>query len=71
MLTYCKKWYIMSFIAEKRYLYFPNLSSCCYCCNSTAGCGVLEPNWAADATYVGNEIDHNGNSAEKFEKSGA
>ena len=61
----------MSFIAEKRYLYFPNLSSCCYCCNSTAGCGVLEPNWAADATYVGVEIDHNGNSADKFEKSGA
>ena len=26
-----------------RYLYYPLLNQCCYCCNSTMGCGVLLP----------------------------
>jgi hypothetical protein len=31
---------------DKRYIYFPDLKSCCVCCNvAQRGCSILKPNW--------------------------
>lgn len=42
-------------IIGKRYLYFPEKNDCCYCCDAEHGCGVLKPDWAIDAQFVGME----------------
>lgn len=39
----------------RRYLIFPELSECCMCCTSEAGCGVLSPTWLQNATFQGVE----------------
>ena len=52
-----------------RYLYYPELNQCCYCCNSTSGCGVLFPGWMQDSTYIDTEI-HNGVLTYKWFKQG-
>ena len=52
-----------------RYLYFPELNECCYCCNSTMGCGVLFPGWMQDSTYIDTEI-HNGVQTYKWSREG-
>ncbi|CAF3142103.1 unnamed protein product [Rotaria socialis] len=46
-----------------RYLVFPSLKSCCMCCTSESGCGVLSPNWLSNATFVG----YNTTSTEKYQ----
>ena len=33
-------------------MYFPEKNDCCYCCDSAKGCGILVPNWLANATFV-------------------
>lgn len=43
-------------ISDQRYLYYPSLNSCCYCCNSTQGCGALNQNWLTGAQYVGTDM---------------
>jgi len=43
-------------INDMRYLYYPALNSCCYCCNSTDGCGALNQTWLTGAQYVGTDI---------------
>lgn len=48
----------------KRYLDFPTKRYCCYCCNSTSGCGILKPDWMSSAQYLGLEKIDN----ESFEK---
>lgn len=57
-------------IQGKRYLHFPNLGQCCYCCDSANGCGILKPDWAADAEYLGNVVDETGRTVEKWDKKG-
>ena len=52
-----------------RYLYYSDLNKCCYCCNSTMGCGVLLPTWMDNSNFIDTEI-HNGVLAYKWEKSG-
>ncbi|OMJ73082.1 hypothetical protein SteCoe_28309 [Stentor coeruleus] len=52
-----------------RYLYYSQLNTCCYCCNSTMGCGVLLPNWMQNANYIDTEV-HEGILTYKWEKSG-
>jgi len=42
-------------VNNKRWLVFPNRSSCCFCCDSDHGCGILKPDWLADAEYKGQE----------------
>lgn len=54
----------------KRYLDFPNKKYCCYCCNSTNGCGILLPNWLSTATYMGQEKLYDGVSYEKWDMKG-
>ena len=39
----------------KRYLDFPTKKYCCYCCNSTNGCGILKNDWLSTADYLGIE----------------
>lgn len=41
----------------KRFLDFPEKKFCCYCCNSTHGCGIVTTDWlkTANASYVGTE----------------
>jgi len=36
-----------------RYIYYPDLNSCCACCSVANGCGLLLPTWMKDATYIG------------------
>jgi len=46
----------------KRFLDFPEKKYCCYCCNSTHGCGIVTKDWlrTANATYMGTEkLDEN------------
>jgi len=42
-------------ILGKRFLDFPEKKFCCYCCNSTHGCGIVTRDWlkTANATYQG------------------
>lgn len=41
----------------KRFLDFPQKNYCCYCCNSSSGCGIVEPDWMvkSNATFLGYE----------------
>ncbi|CAF4259195.1 unnamed protein product [Adineta steineri] len=36
-----------------RYLVFPSLKSCCACCTSESGCGIVKPDWLSDSTFIG------------------
>jgi hypothetical protein len=36
-----------------RYLVYPSKQYCCACCTSEQGCGILKPNWLANATFIG------------------
>ena len=40
---------------NKRWIVFPQKSQCCFCCDSAHGCGILKPDWLADAEYKGQE----------------
>ncbi len=47
-------------VAEgKRYLYYPEKKSCCYCCSAKEGCGILKQDWLSGAEYKG-QVDFNG-----------
>jgi hypothetical protein len=54
----------------KRYLYFPKKNYCCYCCDSSHGCGVLKPDWLAGAEYTGKKSDSNGVNYDVWDKKG-
>jgi hypothetical protein len=53
----------------KRYLYYPEQNSCCYCCNAAQGCGILRQDWLKDAKFIG-EVMINGVKAFKWDKQG-
>ncbi len=57
-------------VDSKRYLNFPEKNYCCYCCDSTQGCGILKPDWLTGAAFVGYESDAQGQSYEKWNKKG-
>jgi hypothetical protein len=40
---------------SKRWLVFPQRSQCCFCCDAAHGCGILKPDWLADAVYKGQD----------------
>lgn len=43
-------------IQASRYLYYPKNHYCCWCCDSTHGCGVLRPTWMdVNETYIGTQ----------------
>jgi hypothetical protein len=42
-------------VDNKRWLVFPQRSQCCFCCDSAHGCGILKPDWLADAEYKGQD----------------
>lgn len=42
-------------VGGKRYIYFPEKKSGCFCCDSAHGCGILRPDWLSEATYEGIE----------------
>jgi hypothetical protein len=51
---------------------FPEKKYCCFCCDSTPGCGIVKPDWLvrAGANFVGDEqLDVNG-PYEKWEVKG-
>lgn len=52
----CLRYFIHS-NAGKRFLDFPDKRYCCFCCDSSHGCGITAPNWlvTANATYQGTE----------------
>jgi len=52
-----------------RYLIFPDLGSCCFCCNAEHGCGILDPHWLDDAEYQG-LVPVAGTEAYKWSKKG-
>ena len=41
--------------AKGRWLVWPAISTCCWCCTDSFGCGVLRPDWVAavNGTYEG------------------
>lgn len=52
-----------------RYIYYSEKNTCCYCCNSANGCGMLFPGWMTNATYIDTEV-HNGVMTYKWNKPG-
>lgn len=42
---------------DKRFLDFPAKKYCCFCCDSTHGCGIVAPDWIqkSNGTYRGTE----------------
>ena len=40
-------------VNNKRWLVFPQKSQCCFCCDSSHGCGILKPDWLKNAVYMG------------------
>jgi hypothetical protein len=52
-----------------RYLIFPDLGTCCFCCNAEHGCGILDPHWLDDAEYQG-LVPVAGTEAYKWSKKG-
>lgn len=39
----------------RRYMVFPLLRECCYCCDSAHGCGILKRDWLSRSVYKGKE----------------
>ena len=56
-------------VGGNRYLYYPALNQCYFCCNSTSGCGALNPAWMQDAQYIDTEV-HTGVRTYKWFKQG-
>ena len=43
---------------KKRYMIFPTIKLCCFCCDSEHGCGILRRDWIRTAKFVGiDELD--------------
>ncbi len=40
---------------SKRYLIFPLLRQCCFCCDSAHGCGILKRDWLKNAKFSGKD----------------
>jgi hypothetical protein len=52
-----------------RFIHYPALNECCYCCSAEHGCGILKPDWMSGAQFFGIE-DHIGNQAYKWDQKG-
>lgn len=52
-----------------RYIYYPELKECCYCCSSEHGCGILHPQWHKGAEFLG-VVSYQGREAFKWDKPG-
>lgn len=56
-------------VNDKRYFIYPEKRQCCYCCNSTEGCGILRKDWLEGGHYQGtDQLD--GRTFDKWEKHG-
>ena len=43
-------------VKSKRYLVWPDLLKCCFCCDDSHGCGIMKPDWAiTNSKYLGIE----------------
>ena len=48
----------------KRYIHYPTLNKCCFCCANENGCGIMIPDWFKGSTYEGTttigpyKVDH-------------
>jgi hypothetical protein len=49
--TYCQLYTVNS----KRYIVFPQKNQCCFCCDSSHGCGILKKDWLSGAKYLNTE----------------
>lgn len=56
----------------RRFLDFPEKKYCCYCCNSTHGCGIVARDWlkTTNATYLGTEKLDAGDPYMKWDSKG-
>lgn len=54
--------------AGKRYMIYPLIRLCCYCCDSAHGCGILKRGWLANAKFVGKD-ELSGQIFDKFRDS--
>lgn len=63
---------MLLFILGKRFLDFPAKRYCCFCCDSTHGCGIVEPDWIgkSNGTYQGTEKLEDGKTYLKWEIKG-
>lgn len=52
-----------------RYLYYPDLKECCYCCSSEHGCGILRPDWMNGGTFI-DTVSHIGVQSYQWDKKG-
>lgn len=52
-----------------RYLHYPEMNECCYCCSSQHGCGIVKHTWLAGAEYLGTD-EHGGLQTYKWNQKG-
>ena len=52
-----------------RFVHYPARDQCCYCCSEADGCGMLKPNWLANATFIGTTT-FNGSPAYEWDQKG-
>ncbi|XP_063717745.1 uncharacterized protein LOC134844859 [Symsagittifera roscoffensis] len=50
-------------VGGNRFLSYPDMNDCCYCCDSSEGCGLLKPDWLSDATFQGTFFVHLNNGS--------
>lgn len=42
-------------VNNKRYIVFPEKNQCCFCCDSSHGCGIMRQDWFKDGKYLGQQ----------------
>jgi hypothetical protein len=42
-------------VNNQRWMVFPSKSTCCFCCDSSHGCGILRPDWLNGGEYLGED----------------
>lgn len=52
-----------------RYLYYPKLKECCYCCSNIHGCGILRPDWMNGGEFI-NTTEQQGQQSYLWDKKG-
>ena len=50
---------------SNRWIIFPVIKQCCFCCNATNGCGILRRDWLMGSKFAGKE-DLSGQTFDKF-----
>jgi hypothetical protein len=57
-------------VNNRRWIVFPQKNTCCFCCDSAHGCGIVKPNWLNGSDYKGASKLADGNIYDEWSKDG-